>query len=91
MQTARFAAALTLALLINLSPSEAQGQAKFEVASVKANTSGSQDFSVDITPEGRVSAHNYTVWNLIRWVSPRTIKETFAPPTSWRYPFLSSE
>jgi uncharacterized protein (TIGR03435 family) len=67
MQTARFAAALTLALLINLSPSEAQGQAKFEVASVKANTSGSQDFSVDITPEGRVSAHNYTVWNLIRW------------------------
>ena len=27
--------------------------------------------------------------NLIRWVSPRTIKETFVPPTDYRYPFLS--
>jgi 1-pyrroline-5-carboxylate dehydrogenase len=26
--------------------------------------------------------------NLLRWVSPRTVKETFAPPTDWRYPFL---
>ena len=26
--------------------------------------------------------------NLLRWVSPRTIKETFEPPTDWRYPFL---
>ncbi|MBN2892459.1 MAG: L-glutamate gamma-semialdehyde dehydrogenase [Bacteroidales bacterium] len=26
--------------------------------------------------------------NLIRWVSPRTIKETFAPPTDYRYPFM---
>ena len=26
--------------------------------------------------------------NLIRWVSPRTIKETFVPPTEHRYPFL---
>ncbi|MCC7539034.1 MAG: L-glutamate gamma-semialdehyde dehydrogenase [Deltaproteobacteria bacterium] len=26
--------------------------------------------------------------NLLRWISPRTIKETFVPPTSWRYPFL---
>ncbi|CAN5366756.1 L-glutamate gamma-semialdehyde dehydrogenase [soil metagenome] len=24
--------------------------------------------------------------NLIRWVSPRVIKETFAPATDWRYP-----
>jgi len=32
-----------------------------------------------------------SLWNLIRWVSPRSIKETFAPPTTWRYPFLSSE
>jgi 1-pyrroline-5-carboxylate dehydrogenase len=32
-----------------------------------------------------------SLWNLIRWVSPRSIKETFAPPTEWRYPFLSSE
>jgi 1-pyrroline-5-carboxylate dehydrogenase len=28
------------------------------------------------------------MWNLIRWVSPRTIKETFVPPTDYRYPFL---
>lgn len=27
--------------------------------------------------------------NLLRWVSPRTIKETFAPPTDFRYPFMS--
>lgn len=27
-------------------------------------------------------------WNLIRWISPRTIKETFVPPTDYRYPFL---
>ena len=27
--------------------------------------------------------------NLLRWVSPRTIKETFAPPTDFRYPFLA--
>jgi 1-pyrroline-5-carboxylate dehydrogenase len=26
--------------------------------------------------------------NLLRWVSPRSIKETFAPPTEWGYPFL---
>ncbi len=26
--------------------------------------------------------------NLLRWVSPRTIKETFVPPTDFRYPFL---
>ena len=25
--------------------------------------------------------------NLLRWVSPRTIKETFVPPTDYRYPF----
>ena len=29
--------------------------------------------------------------NLMRWVSPRTIKETFAPPTDYRYPFMSEE
>ncbi len=27
-------------------------------------------------------------FNLLRWVSPRTIKETFAPPTSYGYPFM---
>jgi 1-pyrroline-5-carboxylate dehydrogenase len=32
-----------------------------------------------------------SLWNLIRWVSPRTIKETFVPPTDYRYPFLQSD
>jgi 1-pyrroline-5-carboxylate dehydrogenase len=27
--------------------------------------------------------------NLMRWVSARSIKETFVPPTEWRYPFLA--
>ena len=27
--------------------------------------------------------------NLLRWVSPRLIKETFSAPTDYRYPFLS--
>ena len=26
--------------------------------------------------------------NLLRWVSPRTIKETLVPPTDYKYPFL---
>jgi 1-pyrroline-5-carboxylate dehydrogenase len=29
--------------------------------------------------------------NLLRWVSPRTIKETFAPATDYRYPFMTEE
>ncbi len=29
-----------------------------------------------------------SVWNLLRWVSNRTLKETFVPPTNYRYPFL---
>ncbi|MFN4145110.1 MAG: L-glutamate gamma-semialdehyde dehydrogenase [Runella sp.] len=29
-----------------------------------------------------------SVLNLLRWVSPRTIKETFVSPTDYRYPFL---
>ena len=27
--------------------------------------------------------------NLMRWVSARSIKETFVPPTDWAYPFLA--
>ncbi|MBI4628782.1 MAG: aldehyde dehydrogenase family protein, partial [Candidatus Rokubacteria bacterium] len=27
--------------------------------------------------------------NLLRWVSPRAIKETFVPPTDFRYPFMA--
>ncbi len=29
--------------------------------------------------------------NLLRWVSPRTIKETFVAPTDYRYPFMGEE
>jgi len=29
--------------------------------------------------------------NLIRWVSPRTIKENFIPPMDYRYPFMAEE
>lgn len=29
--------------------------------------------------------------NLLRWVSPRTIKETFDPPKDFRYPFMGEE
>jgi 1-pyrroline-5-carboxylate dehydrogenase len=32
-----------------------------------------------------------SMWNLIRWVSARTIKETFVPPTDYRYPFMGAE
>jgi 1-pyrroline-5-carboxylate dehydrogenase len=31
-----------------------------------------------------------SVLNLLRWVSPRTIKETLVPPTDYRYPFLGN-
>jgi len=32
-----------------------------------------------------------SMWNLIRWVSPRTVKETFVPPTDYRYPYLEPD
>jgi 1-pyrroline-5-carboxylate dehydrogenase len=32
-----------------------------------------------------------SMMNLLRWVSPRTIKENFVPPTDYRYPFMSEE
>lgn len=43
---------------------------------------------------GRASGTNDkagSMINLLRWVSPRTIKETFVPPTDYRYPFLEKE
>ena len=29
-----------------------------------------------------------SMWNLIRWASPRAVKENFVPPTDWRYPHM---
>ncbi len=41
---------------------------------------------------GRASGTNDkagSIWNLIRWVSPRSIKETFDPPHSYGYPHMA--
>jgi 1-pyrroline-5-carboxylate dehydrogenase len=41
---------------------------------------------------GRASGTNDkagSIINLMRWVSPRAIKETFAPPRDYRYPFMA--
>jgi 1-pyrroline-5-carboxylate dehydrogenase len=32
-----------------------------------------------------------SLFNLIRWVSPRVIKENFAPPTDFAYPFMAEQ
>jgi 1-pyrroline-5-carboxylate dehydrogenase len=43
---------------------------------------------------GRASGTNDkagSTLNLMRWVSQRTIKETFVPPTDFRYPHMSEE
>lgn len=29
-----------------------------------------------------------SLWNLARWVSPRTVKEVFVPATNYRYPHM---
>ena len=29
--------------------------------------------------------------NLVRWISPRAVKETFSPATDYRYPFMAAE
>lgn len=43
---------------------------------------------------GRASGTNDkagSLLNLLRWVSPRSIKENFVPPTDFRYPFMDAE
>ncbi len=32
-----------------------------------------------------------SLWNLIRWTSPRAVKETFVPPKHFGYPFLGEK
>jgi 1-pyrroline-5-carboxylate dehydrogenase len=43
---------------------------------------------------GRASGTNDkagSAMNLLRWMTARTIKETFDPPKDWRYPFMSEK
>jgi len=43
---------------------------------------------------GRASGTNDkagSALNLVRWISARTIKENFVPPTKWAYPFMGAE
>jgi 1-pyrroline-5-carboxylate dehydrogenase len=40
---------------------------------------------------GRASGTNDkagSLWNLIRWISPRVVKETFEPARDYRYSFM---
>ncbi|MEE8521674.1 MAG: L-glutamate gamma-semialdehyde dehydrogenase, partial [Gemmatimonadota bacterium] len=32
-----------------------------------------------------------SIFNLLRWVAPRTIKETLVPPRDYRYPYMDAE
>jgi 1-pyrroline-5-carboxylate dehydrogenase len=32
-----------------------------------------------------------SMWNLIRWVTPRSVKETYVPARDYRYPFMADE
>jgi 1-pyrroline-5-carboxylate dehydrogenase len=32
-----------------------------------------------------------SAFNLLRWITPRTLKETFDPPTDYRYPFMEEK
>ena len=50
--------------------------------------------AIDWRGGGRASGTNDkagSVMNLWRWVSARTIKETFSPPTSFPYPYMAGD
>jgi 1-pyrroline-5-carboxylate dehydrogenase len=77
--------------------------AVIEAASVLRNAAG--NFYINDKPTGavvgqqpfggaRASGTNDKAgskMNLMRWVSARTVKENFAPPTDFRYPFMAEE
>jgi 1-pyrroline-5-carboxylate dehydrogenase len=50
---------------------------------------GQQPFGGGRTSGTNDKAGSYL--NLLRWVSPRNIKETFVPPTDYKYPFLAKD
>lgn len=74
-----------------------------EIANALRNTAG--NFYINDKPTGavvgqqpfgggRASGTNDkagSAMNLLRWMSARTIKETFVPPTDWRYPFMGEK
>lgn len=79
----------------------AKSRAIIEFASEKlSNAAG--NFYINDKPTGAVVGHQPfggsrasgtndkagSALNLYRWISPRTIKETFLPPEDYRYPFL---
>lgn len=77
--------------------------AVIEAASALRNAAG--NFYINDKPTGavvgqqpfggaRVSGTNDKAgskMNLIRWVSARTVKENFAPPTDFKYPYMAEE
>lgn len=80
----------------------AQDRAAVELATNKLRNSAG-NFYINDKPTGavvgqqpfggaRASGTNDkagSILNLYRWLSARTIKETFVPPTDYRYPFMS--
>lgn len=82
----------------------AQDRAAVELATTKLRNAAG-NFYINDKPTGavvgqqpfggaRASGTNDkagSILNLYRWLSARTIKETFNPPTDYRYPFLAEE
>jgi 1-pyrroline-5-carboxylate dehydrogenase len=79
----------------------ARDKAAIEMATVKLRNAAG-NFYINDKPTGavvgqqpfggaRASGTNDkagSLLNLYRWLSARTIKETFTPPTDYRYPFM---
>ena len=72
---------------------EAHGKLRFAAGNFYVNDKptgavvGQQPFG-----GGRASGTNDkagSAQNLLRWLSPRTVKETFVPPVDHRYPHMS--
>jgi 1-pyrroline-5-carboxylate dehydrogenase len=82
----------------------AQDRSAVELATAKLRNSAG-NFYINDKPTGavvgqqpfggaRASGTNDkagSILNLYRWLSARTVKETFNPPTDYRYPFLGEE
>jgi 1-pyrroline-5-carboxylate dehydrogenase len=76
-------------------------RAVVEAATALRNAAG--NFYINDKPTGAVVGHQPfggarasgtndkagSKMNLLRWVSARSVKETFSPPTDWRYPFMA--